>query len=121
MSENTDSQLGLNIADPAKAGLSIVGLLYALGFLVVTFHLSKFGVAPVTWLRPQYLLTGIWCLLPLLLFTCGLAFAGMQFSEPWIRYSLVVPRRTRRYRHIVGAFQGCITLAAVLVFISIQL
>jgi hypothetical protein len=119
VSENAHSRLGLNIADPAKVGVSIVGLLYALGFLVVTFHLSEFGVAPVTWLRPQYLLAGIWCLLPLLIFTCGFALAAMQFSEPWIRYSLVVPRRTRRYRYIVGAFQGCIMLVTVFVFVSI--
>src|ERR1700687_2555981 len=101
--ESTNPQSGLSIADVGRIGIGIVGLLYVLGFLVVTFHLSQFGVAPVTWVRPQYLLAGIWCLLPVLLFAMGLAFAGLQFAEPWIRGSMVVPRKTRRYRHIIGA------------------
>jgi hypothetical protein len=97
----------------------MVGLLYVLGFLVVTFHLSQFGVAPVTWLRPQYLLAGIWCLLPNLLFTAALAFAALQFTEPWIRGSMVVPRKTRIGRHIFGAIQGLGGLFGAFAFISI--
>jgi hypothetical protein len=116
--ESTNPQSGLSVADLARIGVGIVGLLYALGFLVVTFHLSQFGVAPVTWLRPQYLLAGIWCLLPAVLFTVGLAFAGIQFAEPWIRGSMVVPRKTRIYRHILGAIQGLFSLVAAFVFIS---
>src|SRR5580700_6136656 len=101
--ESTNPQSGLHMADLARIGVGMVGLLYVLGFLVVTFHLSQFGVAPVTWLRPQYLLAGIWCLLPNLLFTAALAFAALQFTEPWIRGSMVVPRKTRVYRHVISA------------------
>jgi hypothetical protein len=115
---STNPQSGLSVADLARIGVGIVGLIYALGFLVVTFHLSQFGVAPVTWLRPQYLLAGIWCLLPALLFAVGLAFAGIQFAEPWIRGSMVVPRKTRIYRRIMGAIQGLFSLVAAFVFIS---
>jgi hypothetical protein len=118
-SESADPEPGLDMADLARIGVGIVGLLYALGFLVVTFHLSQFGVAPVTWLRPQYLLAGIWCLLPNLLFTAALAFAALQFTEPWIRGSMVVPRKTRIGRHIFGAIQGLGGLFAAFTFISI--
>lgn len=106
------------MADIARFGAGIVGSLYALGFLVVTFHLYQYGIAPVTWLRPQYLLAGIWCLLPALVLTAALSFAGLQFAEPWIRGSMVVPRRTRRYRHIVSAIQGFGALLLTFVFIS---
>jgi hypothetical protein len=116
--ESTNPQSGLSMVDLARIGVAIVGLLYALGFLVVTYHLSQFGVAAVAWLRPQYLLAGIWCLLPVLLFAGGLAFAGLQFTEPWIRFSMVVPRKTRIYRHVIGAIQGCGALFAAFVFIS---
>jgi hypothetical protein len=116
--ESTNPQSGLNLPDLARIGVGIVGMFYALGFLVVTFHLSRFGVAPVTWLRPQYLLAGIWCLLPLLLFAGGLAFASLQIAEPWIRYSMVVPRKTRIYRHIVGSIQGIGSLFGAFLFIS---
>jgi hypothetical protein len=105
----------------ARVGVGIISFLYALGFLVVTFHLSQYGVAPVTWLRPQYLLAGIWCLLPVLVLTAGVAFAALQFTEPWIRGSLVVPRKTRRYRHTVGAIQGFGSLFAAFIFISIAI
>jgi len=46
---------------------SVALVLYVVGFLVVTFHVAQFGFVPVSWLRPQYLLAGIWCLLPTLL------------------------------------------------------
>lgn len=51
--------------DLAKAGALIVGILYGLGFLVVTLHLSRYHVLPFGLLRVQYLLAGIWVLVPL--------------------------------------------------------
>jgi hypothetical protein len=53
-----------------------------------------------------------------LLFGVGLAFAGLQFAEPWIRGSMVVPRKTRIYRHIIGAIQGLFSLFAAFGFIA---
>ena len=50
LKENTNTQSGSSLPDLAKVGVGIVGLLYVVGFLVVTFRLSQFGVHPVTWL-----------------------------------------------------------------------
>jgi hypothetical protein len=59
--------------DFAKQGASIVGAVYVVGYLVVTFRWSQFDVIPVAWLRLQYLAAGIWCLLPVTLFSAALA------------------------------------------------
>jgi hypothetical protein len=111
-------------ADLAKIGAATVATLYAIGFLVVTFHLSQFGVAPVTWLRPQYLLAGIWCLLPPVLLAGGLAFTVLSFAEPWIRDPTAreaVPRTRRIYRHTTGTIMGILSLVAVFIFISVAM
>jgi hypothetical protein len=117
-SQMPDTRLEPSLSDLAKLGVAIVGLIYAVGFLVVTFHLSKFDVAPVTWLRPQYLLAGIWCLLPPLWLVCGLAIIAQAMLSPWIRGSLDVPRRTRIYRHVVGGIQGFAMTVVVLGFLA---
>jgi MFS family permease len=96
-----------------------VGALYVIGFLVVTFHVAQFGFVSVSWLRPQYLLAGIWCLLPLLLFISDLAFVGLQIVEPWIKYSNVVSKRTRRYRYVKSVIQGLAGMFAATGFVSI--
>lgn len=108
----------LPVAKLAQIGAVVVGTLYVVGFLVVTFHLSEFGVTPATLLRPQYLVAGIWCLIPLVLFIAAFAFAALQFAEPWIRGSVVVPRSTRIYRHIIGGFQGAVGLVCSFTFIA---
>lgn len=104
----------------ANLGAILLGALYAAGFLVVTFHLSRFGVTPADWVRPQYLVAGVWCLTPLLLFVGAAAFAVIQYIEPWIRRSWVAPKRTRTYRHIVGAIQGASALVATFVIIAYE-
>lgn len=51
----------------SKGLATAVVVLYVVGFLVVTFHLAQFGFVPMSRLLPQYLLAGVWCLLPTLM------------------------------------------------------
>jgi MFS family permease len=95
-----------------------IGVLYVIGFLVVTFHLAQFGFVSVNWLRPQYLLAGIWCLLPVLVFIGCLALAGLHIVRPWMKYSNVVPKRTRRNRYVKSVIQGVIGIIGATVFVS---
>jgi len=44
---------------------AVLGGLYALGFFVDLLHLSRFGVLSVNLLRAQYVLAGVWLILPL--------------------------------------------------------
>jgi hypothetical protein len=77
-------------AELPKIGAIAFTALYVVGFLVVTLHLQKFGVTPVTWLRPQYLLAGTWCLLPLVLFAGVVGLTGLEYVE------LRCPRSSKR-------------------------
>jgi hypothetical protein len=116
--KNSNTKAELNIADLTKFWVGSVGLLYVLGFLVVTFRLSQFGVAPVTWLRPQYLLAGIWCLLSVLLFTGAGAFTAFSFTSDSIGRSTMVPRETRVKRYVVGTIEASAVLFCSFAFIS---
>jgi hypothetical protein len=118
LTENSNTRAELNIVDLTKVWVGSVGLLYVLGFLVVTFRLSQFGVAPVTWLRPQYLLAGIWCLLSVLLFTGAVAFTAFSFTADWIRGSTIVPRKTRVKRYVSGTIEGSAILICSFAWIS---
>ena len=118
LAQNTNPRPGLGIADLARVVVGVVGFIYAVGFLVVTFHLAAFGVAPVTWLRPQYLLAGIWCLLPPVWVVCGLAIIATGVLEPWVRVSTEVPQRTRRARYVMGGVQGLLLGFCVFAFLS---
>lgn len=53
------------IASTVKIGAAIVGIIYTLGFLVVSLHLSQFNIVPFTLFRIQYLVSGLWLLFPL--------------------------------------------------------
>jgi hypothetical protein len=103
--------------DLAKQGASIAAV-YVVGYLVVTFRLAQYGVTPTTWLRPLYLAAGIWCLLPLALFSAALAFVALQFVEPWIKYSMDVPRKTRIYRYVQGILLSGVCLFSAFGLIS---
>jgi hypothetical protein len=48
----------------AKAVALIVALLYLCGFVVVSVHLSRYGVASFSLLQLQYLIAGVWALAP---------------------------------------------------------
>jgi hypothetical protein len=57
----------MSLPEVAKAGASLVGVLYGFGFTVVSVHLARYSVSPYGLLRTQYLLAGIWLLVPLVL------------------------------------------------------
>jgi len=105
-------------SDTPKTITFILGAVYVLGFLVVTFYLSQFGVTINNWLQIQYLLAGFWCLIPLIVFVLALAFTGLELVAPWIKYSLDVPKRTRNYRFITGSIEGVAVLIASFIFIT---
>jgi hypothetical protein len=52
------------VEDFTKLGLPVLGIIYVLGFIVVALNLSKYGVSPLSLVRVQYILAGIWLLLP---------------------------------------------------------
>ena len=56
-----------------KAAVAVLGLIYALGLAVVTLHLASYGASGLGLLQEQYVLAGMWALLPL--GATGFAFA----------------------------------------------
>jgi hypothetical protein len=84
------------IADLAKTGAAVLGVLYALGFVVVTIHLGRYHVTPFGLLRAQYLLSGLWLLVPLVgvvlpvLWALGIYRVGVDGrSVPRSRFRLI--------------------------------
>jgi hypothetical protein len=56
-----------------KAAVAVLGLIYALGLAVVSLHLASYGASGLGLLQEQYVLAGLWALLPL--GATGFAFA----------------------------------------------
>lgn len=56
---------GLRAVETAAKGVLLVGgALYALGFVVVALHQARYGIVVTGLLRAQYVLAGIWLLVP---------------------------------------------------------
>jgi hypothetical protein len=66
-----------------KAGLSAIGLLYALGLVTVALYASQFGVMALDLVKAQYVLAGFWVILPLLL-----VLLSISLSATIMRYKL---------------------------------
>src|SRR5262245_26707938 len=47
-----------------KIGVPLLGALYVIGFAVSAFQLAHYGVSPLGLVRAQYLLAGVWALMP---------------------------------------------------------
>src|SRR5436305_7854789 len=47
-------------------GAYAVGVPYMTGYIIVTIHLANFNVSPADLIRLQYIVAGVWSLLPLL-------------------------------------------------------
>jgi hypothetical protein len=63
----------------SKCAAVAVGAIYLIGFLVVSAHLSGFGVSSFSVLRLQYLIAGVWALAP---FTVVISmYGGESFKE----------------------------------------
>jgi hypothetical protein len=68
-----------------------IGVTYFLGFLVVNFHLERYGISFLGLFAPQYIIAGLWALYP---FLAGLAMsAAAQEPLRWDRH----PVRWRRW------------------------
>ena len=67
-----------------KAAVAVLGWIYALGLAVVTLHLARYGASGLGLLQEQYVLAGMWALLPLgaIGFVCAV-IAGTAFEEFW--------------------------------------
>lgn len=90
------TEIGSAVADLAKTGAAVLGVLYALGFVVVTIHLGRYHVTPFGLLRAQYLLAGLWLLFPLVgvvlpvLWAVGIYRVGVDGrSAPASRFRLI--------------------------------
>src|SRR5262245_19421336 len=68
-----------------KAGVAVLGVVYALGLAVVTLHVASYGASGLGLLHEQYVLAGVWALLPLgatgFAFAVIAAAALMEFGE----------------------------------------
>jgi len=85
----------------SKVLATTVVVLYVLDFLVVTFHLAQFGFVPVSWLRPQYLLAGVWCLLPMLMLVWIVSYGGGQAVVLLDQEHRTRSAKAHRYRYAV--------------------
>jgi hypothetical protein len=57
-----------------KLGLPFLGTIYALGFIVVTLYLSRFGVSSQSLIETQYIVAGVLLLLSFIVLTLSIAF-----------------------------------------------
>lgn len=80
MNENAGHLLYFNAALFTKVVAVGAALLYLCGFLVVSMHLSRYGIHSVSLLRPQYLTAGFWSLCPLFL-SCTVAGVVYAFLD----------------------------------------
>lgn len=60
----------------AKLGLPLLGSLYVLGFVVDALYLAKYGVSPLGFVRAQYLLAGVWAVVPLAILAAAIAIVA---------------------------------------------
>ncbi len=88
-----ENKFDLNLESVSKLFTISVATIYLFGFLVVMRHLSRYGVSSLTVLKLQYLVAGLWLVMPIVLFTV------LYSSTEAI--NLLRPRTTLG-RHIVG-------------------
>jgi|SRR5450755_4261688 hypothetical protein len=115
MAEDTaDNEIRELAGIASKISAFVIGLVYLLGFLVVTFHLSRYGVSPPAAIRLQYILAGLWFLSPLLLIGC-VVYATVVFGycEPLFRAHKTEAQRVLRYRRISGSVQAILAFCGV--------
>jgi hypothetical protein len=80
------------IPKPLAIGLSVI---YFFGFLVVTCHLTRYGVSSISLLKLQYLVAGVWLLAPLAglwVFLAGIVSPGPSlFAERKFEFPVTNP------------------------------
>jgi hypothetical protein len=67
--ENKTSSTLQVVENITKSVLSIGAIIYAWGFLVISIYLSQYHISSLNLLRVQYILAGIWIVIPILLFS----------------------------------------------------
>jgi hypothetical protein len=99
MNEHTERTVSQRFELLTKVGAAGIAFLYLCGFLVVSVHLSEFGVYSVELLRGQYLAAGVLSLTPLCLtyFVVALlhtSLSGFRFGplpgSGWLRAKYVL-------------------------------
>src|SRR5260370_1352336 len=97
-----------------------VALTYLIGFLVVAWHLSKYGVSSLSLVHLQYLVAGLWVVLPpgfvaLLTLTKDLPTIHLDRSAP------KVPWYGRFAVNLITAFPGNIVFGLFICFLIVNL
>ena len=70
MADEDPKSLGKQVELATKVGAIIVALIYLLGFLVNALYLARYGVSAVGLVRLQYVLAGVWVVLPFAVLAC---------------------------------------------------
>lgn len=110
------------VAELAKTGATLLGILYALGFAVVTIHLGRYHVAPFGLLRVQYLLAGLWLLAPLvgvvlpLLWAAGIYRVGVGSGSPPRSRSALVSAYAKHVVLALGVTASYVWVMGLVVF-----
>ncbi len=101
------------------AGVTL-GFTYLVGFLVVTRHLSAYGISSFSILHLQYLVAGFWVIAPLLVF----AFthqASQWFAERALTLQsgeTTIPLRRRMIAPTVASLPGTLLLTVFAILLS---
>jgi hypothetical protein len=79
----------------SKFFIAAAAVLYAIGILVVSAHLSRYGSLSVSLFRVTYVLAGVWATIPLIL--CAVAFSfgrvlGDQFADHQLQSNSLLHR-----------------------------
>jgi hypothetical protein len=93
----------------AKTISILIGFTYLVGFFVAVWHLSRYGVSSISLLHLQYLVAGLWVVLP----PTVAAFLMLTKELPTIHLDRRVPRTPWIARFAVNLFT---TLPATIVF-----
>jgi hypothetical protein len=62
-----DDKTDANLLSKAWIGAYLVGVPYLIGYLVVTIHLATYSLLPLEVIRIQYVVAGIWSIVPLVI------------------------------------------------------
>jgi hypothetical protein len=101
--------------------IAISGILYVIGFLVVAFYRSRFSLPAAGLLRSEYVLAGIWALLPFALITSLIVFATAVARFSAVAVAQQVPLSyTQRVKRLALSVGIWVSLAAVLLAVAVR-
>jgi hypothetical protein len=113
--QNEEQSLIQSLEKSIRSILSIGAIIYAWGFIVVSIYLSQYSVVSLNLLRIQYILAGIWIIVPIIIFTIALSwfFSSIyyQYFENRNRINPPDTRKMRFMRILVGLLAGFMSLS----------